>query len=235
MPGQTWHIDLEQPVDTSVRADWYDIDLFDNSAATVSALHARGGRVICYFSAGSSEDWRADFASLPRAALGMPLDGWPGERWLDVRAPAVRQVLAARLDLAAARGCDGVEPDNVDGYANTTGFPLTAADQLDFNAWLAAEAHARGLSVGLKNDLDQIPELVDQFDWALDEECLAYDECDLLAPFIDAGKAVFHVEYVDDPADGPALADTVCPGTEALGFSSLIKEWDLGPWRIACP
>jgi len=47
---------LEVPVDTSARADWYDIDLFDNSASVVSALHALGGRVVCYFSAGSSED-----------------------------------------------------------------------------------------------------------------------------------------------------------------------------------
>jgi hypothetical protein len=63
-------------------------------------------------------------------------------------------ILFARLDLAVAKGCDGVEPDNVDGYANNTNFPLTVQDQLQFNIWLANEAHARGLSIGLKNDLD---------------------------------------------------------------------------------
>ncbi len=71
-------------------------------------------------------------------------------------------------------------------------------------------------------------------DWALNEECVAYDECDTYAPFVDAGKAVFHVEYVDDIADGQALADEVCGRSDLEGFSTLIKEWDLESWRIAC-
>ncbi len=235
VPGTSWQWQLSGTVDTSVDVAMYDIDLFDVPQDVIDALHADGRIVICYFSAGSHEDWRPDAGDFPPGAIGKPLDGWPGERWLDVRDPQVRAVQAARLDLAAAKGCDGVEPDNVDGYANDTGFPLTAADQLDYDAWLAAEAHARGLSVGLKNDLEQIPDLEPMFDWALDEECLAYDECDLLAPFVDAGKAVFHVEYVDAPGQGQAKADAVCPMTAPLGFSTLIKTWDLDAWRIACP
>ncbi|MBV1857681.1 MAG: endo alpha-1,4 polygalactosaminidase, partial [Nannocystaceae bacterium] len=129
---------------------------------------------------------------------------------------------------------DAVEPDNVDGYTNPTGFDLTADDQLDYNRWLATAAHDRGLSVGLKNDVDQVEALVDEFDWALNEECVTYEECETTSPFIEQGKAVFHVEYVDDTADGPALVDTVCPQTSALGFSTLIKEWDLTAWRLAC-
>ena len=68
-------------------------------------------------------------------------------------------MIASRLDIAAARGCDGVEPDNVDGYDNDSGFELTRADQIDFNRFLATEAHQRGLSVGLKNALDLVEEL----------------------------------------------------------------------------
>jgi len=212
----------------------YDVDLFEVSDAELSTLKTDGRIVICYFSAGSYEEWRADAADFPEAALGEPLDGWPGERWLDIRDPGVREVQAARLDLAAARGCDGVEPDNVDGYVNSSGFALTGGDQIDYNLWLATQAHARGLSVGLKNDLDQIAALVLAFDWALNEECAAYEECELLTPFIEDGKAVFNVEYVDEIAEGPGLADAVCDGALGLGFSTLIKEWDLGPWRIAC-
>ena len=33
------------------------------------------------------------------------------------------------------------------------------------------------------------------FDFAVNEECFRYDECDALEPFVTAGKAVFHVEY----------------------------------------
>jgi len=232
-PTTTWQWQLTGDL-VAADVEMFDIDLFDIDAAQIADLRAEGRVVICYFSAGSHEEWRPDADQFPAVAIGDPLDEWPGERWLDVRDPAVRDTLAARLDLAVDKGCDGVEPDNVDGYANQTGFPLTGADQLDFNRWLADQAHARQLSVGLKNDLDQVEDLLPRFDWALNEECMAYDECDRLAPFIDAGKAVFHVEYVDDPADGPALADTVCPAAQGWSFSSLVKHWDLDAWGIAC-
>ena len=39
-------------------------------------------------------------AAFPMAAIGDPLDGWPGESWLDIRDPAVRTILAARMELA---------------------------------------------------------------------------------------------------------------------------------------
>ena len=103
--------------------------------------------------------------------------------------------MQARLDLAVSKGCDGVEPDNVDSYANSNGLGLTAADQLDFNRFVALEAHKRGLSVGLKNDLDQVKTLQPAYDWALNEQCNQYGECSGLSAFVTAGKAVFGVEY----------------------------------------
>lgn len=233
-PGTTWQWQLSGTIDTQVDVAMFDVDLFDTPITTLAALHDAGRIVVCYFSAGSHEDWRPDAAEFPAAALGEPLDGWPGERWLDIRDPQVRVQMQARLDLAVEHGCDAVEPDNVDAWANPSGFSLSAADQLDYNRFLADEAHARGLSIGLKNDLDQIADLVDDFDWALNEECSSYAECDQLAPFLAANKAVFHVEYVDDPSEGPALAEQVCPAVPE-GFSTLVKVWDLDAWRIACP
>lgn len=229
-PGTTWQWQLSGTIDTSVDASMYDIDLVETPQGTIDALHAMGRIVICYFSAGSYEPYRPDSAMFPPGAKGNELDGWPGELWLDTRDTTIRDIMRARLDLAVTKQCDGVEPDNVDGYVNDTGFPLTAATQLDYNKFLAAEAHARGLSIGLKNDLDQIGGLLADFDWALDEECYQYDECDLLSPFITAGKAVFHVEYGD-----ASLAATVCPTTSALGFSTLIKNLDLDAPRTTCP
>ena len=201
---------------------------------TVQALQAGSRVVICYFSAGSLESWRPDAGLVPDEAIGRPLQGWEDERWLDIMHPEVRALMRARLDRALELGCDGVEPDNVDGYDNATGLPLNGTEQLQFNRFLADEAHLRGLSVGLKNDLDQLTDLVDWFDWALNEECVAYDECDRLATFTEeAGKAAFHVEYVDDWADAEALATEICGVGPAL--DSLVKTWDLGPeWR-ACP
>ena len=228
-PGASWQIQLNASPDISVEAKVYDIDLWETSIAKIDTLHRRGRKVICYFSAGSRENWRLDAADFPAATIGRPLDGWPGERWVDIRSPAVRAIMQARLDLAVRKGCDAVDPDNVDGYTTATGFPLTPAQQANYNRFLATQAHARGLAVGLKNDLAQIPALVGVFDFAVNEECFAYNECGRLKPFIDANKPVFQIEY------GPAtLKQEICPAANALRFDSLIKKLDLGVWRVPC-
>jgi hypothetical protein len=241
-PGTSWQWQLSGTIDTSVDVAMYDVDLVVTPDSVLQRLRTDGRRIVCYFSAGSYENGRDDLADVPAAAIGKVLDGWPDERWFDIRHPAVRAVMTARLDRAVARGCDGVEPDNVDGYANDNGFDdapagaLTAADQLDFNRFLADEAHARGLSIGLKNDLDQIPDLVASFDWALNEECFQWDECDTLAPFIAAGKAVFHTEYPPEDSDETLrdVADRICADANRLDMDSLVKNLELDAARIAC-
>jgi hypothetical protein len=228
-PGTTWQWQLTGTIDTSIDVAMYDIDLFTTPQSTIDGLHADGRIVICYLSAGTYEPDRPDSTSFPAAALGNVLPDWPDERWLDTRDATVRMIMKARLDTAVSKHCDGVEPDNVDGYANNPGFPLTASTQLDYDGFLATEAHARGLSVGLKNDLDQVVDLVGQFDWALNEQCEQYTECSTLQPFLDASKAVFHVEY----GDMSILAMT-CANSPP-GFSTLVKDLNLDAFRLACP
>jgi hypothetical protein len=227
-PGTSWQIQFSGSLDTSLDVDMYDIDLFDTEQTVIDALHQDGRIVICYFSAGSFEDWRPDADDFPEAVLGEPLDGWPGEWWLDIsRLDLLGPIMSARMDLAVEKNCDGLDPDNVAGYTNNTGFPLTAEDQLTYNIWLATEAHARNLSIGLKNDIEQIPQLVSYFDWALNEECFQYEECETLLPFVEANKAVFGIEYEGDPAE-------FCPQANAFDFDWLLKDLALGPEHTAC-
>jgi len=229
-PGTTWQWQLTEAIDPSYDVNMYDVDLFNVTGAELASL--AGKVVICYFSAGSWENWRDDADLFPDAALGNTLDGWDDERWLDITDATVRDLMLDRLDLAASLGCDGVEPDNMDGYQNHHGIGLNATEQLEYNRFIADAAHERGLSVGLKNDLDQLEDLVDWFDWALNEECHSFHECDRYAVFTNAGKAVFHVEYVNNWSDAQGLADRVCGNYPA--FSTLIKTWDLGPELLAC-
>ena len=226
-PGTSWQWQLTGSIDTTLDVQMYDVDLFDAPQSVIDSLKTRNVAVICYFSAGSYENWRTDASAFPASVLGSN-NGWVGEKWLDIRAlDELAPVMLARLDLAVSKGCDGVEPDNVDGYANQSGFTLTAQDQLDFNIWLAQAAHDRGLSIGLKNDLDQVVQLEPWFDWALNEQCVQYDECEMLLPFVDAGKAVFGVEYSGN-------AGQVCSTTNALNLDWLIKTLDLGVPRQSC-
>ena len=74
--------------------------------------------MICYFSAGSYEAWRDDASQFPASALGDTLDGWEDERWLDIRDQGVLAIMETRIALASEKGCDAVEPDNVDNYTN---------------------------------------------------------------------------------------------------------------------
>ncbi|HHD62950.1 MAG TPA: endo alpha-1,4 polygalactosaminidase [Desulfobulbaceae bacterium] len=216
-PGTSWQWQLSGTIDTSFNVRMYDIDLFDTPQTVIDTLHNKGRKVICYFSAGSYENWRPDKDKYPNTILGKSLDGWPGEKWVDIRQlDKLGPILESRLDLAVSKQCDGVEPDNIDGYSNNTGFALTATDQLVFNRWLAGQAHSRGLSIGLKNDLDQIPELVNDYDWALNEQCFQYDECDTLLPFVQAGRAVFGVEYKGNTSD-------FCPKANAKNFLITIE------------
>lgn len=227
VPGTNWQWQLQGNLDLSLAVDVYDIDLFDTPAGTIAALQAEGKRVICYFSAGSFEPWRSDAAGFPEAVKGKKMDGWD-ELWLDIRnLEALAPVMRARLELAAQKGCDAVEPDNVDAYANDSGFPLTAADQLAYNRFLAAEAHAYGLAVGLKNDLDQVKVLEPYFDFAVNEECFKYSECELLTPFVEAGKAVFGAEY-------GVSTRKFCPVTNALNLDFIKKRYSLDAYREAC-
>jgi len=218
-PQTTYQWQLTGTIDTSYNVQMYDIDLFDNTAATIATLHSQGRAVICYFSS-QYENWRSDASSFTSAVLGNNLDDWAGEKYVDIRSTVVRNIILERLNLAVSKGCDGVEPDNVDSYEASSGFPLTAADQLDFNRFIATSAHAVGLSVGLKNDLDQSTALEPSFDWALNEQCNEYDECDGLNNFISKGKAVFNTEY-------SGSASSICPKMVAAKFTTLFKTLDL--------
>ncbi|MFP3986640.1 endo alpha-1,4 polygalactosaminidase [Streptomyces sp. E11-3] len=226
-PGTRWQWQLEGRVDTKVDVPVYDIDGFENDAATVRRLHRDGRKVICYINAGAWESFRPDKADFPKAVRGMS-NGWKGERWLDIRQlDVLRPLMAKRFDMCRDKGFDAVEPDLLDGYLNRTGFPLTAEHQLAYNRMIAKLAHERGMSVGLKNDMPQIPQLVGDFDFAVNEECAQFDECATLKPFVDAGKAVFHVEYAEPTSE-------FCAQARALGLSSMRKKLNLGVWRQPC-
>ncbi|MER5894970.1 endo alpha-1,4 polygalactosaminidase [Streptomyces sp. NPDC001876] len=226
-PGVDWQWQLSGRVDTSVDAPVYDIDGFDQDAKTVAELHRKGRKVICYLSTGAWEDFRPDAGKFPASVRGKS-NGWEGEWWLDIRRTDILEpLMEARIAMCAKKGFDAVEPDNMDGYLNTTGFPLTADDQLRYNRLIARLAHRHHLAVGLKNDLPQIPQLVDDFDFAVNEQCAQYDECETLTPFIEAGKAVLHAEYEVPVAD-------FCPASRKLRLSSLLKKYELGVWRRTC-
>ncbi len=235
--GATWQIQLTDPLEGDpLPVRIYDLDGFDNDATTVEALHAEGIGAICYFSAGTWEDWRPDAESYPPEIIGNAWDEWAGEKFVDIRRiDLLAPILEARLDMCVAKGFDAVDPDMIDTYGepeSVTGFPLTEEDQLLFDRWLADAAHARGLAVGQKNVPELTSQLVDSFDFAVTEDCLSDGWCDQDAAYLDAGKPVFAIEYTDRMSESEFAA--AC-AAQTVGFSFVLKHRDLDAWRVGCP
>ncbi len=213
-------INVSDPVQLGLRGidgstlaapDVYDIDGELNSAATVAALHAMGKKVICYMDAGVYETYRSDASKFPAGIWGSADAGWAGSYWLDIRRiNDLAPIMQARFQMCKDKGFDAIEPDEITGWSNNSGFPLTYADQIAYNKALAGWAHAIGMSIGLKGDLEQAHDLVNDFDWTLNEECYQYSECTTISNdgpgadgkdwpglqlFSQAGKAVWVAEY----------------------------------------
>lgn len=231
----SWQWQLKNNINKSYHVDIYDIDLFDSNTTLIESLKNNGKKVICYFSAGSYENWRNDKSSFPTNILGNDMDGWSDEKWLDISNEKLAPIMKKRLDLAVQKGCDGVEPDNMDAYSNNTGFNITSDDQLAYNIFIANEARKRGLSVALKNDLDQIVELEPYFDFAINEQCNEFNECDKLMPFINSNKPVFNVEYHSKYIVNNEINNTLCTNMNNIKFQTLVLPLNLDDnYRYSC-
>jgi hypothetical protein len=219
------------------------------NTAAVSALHSLGDKVIGYIDAGTAETWRPDYpqyqsfnASCGGCLFGKPVSGFRDEFWLNINTnvsgtnPNTGQTqtaqqfildeLAARLAKARSAGVDAVEFDNVDAYQNKTGLAISATTQEQSDAAIANLAHTAGFAAGLKNDLGQASDLQPYFDFAINEQCWQYRECNFPAPGLQAwppaGKAVFNVEY-------KLAASKFCPqaNSSSYNFNSILKNVNL--------
>jgi hypothetical protein len=196
----TWYWQLQGTIKNNVPVAAYDIDGFENTASEVQALHEQGKHVICYIDVGTAEDFRPDYGEFPKSVLGHS-NGWPGEKWLDIRQLSVIEpIMLARLQMCREKGFDAVEPDNIEAFSNNSGFPITAAEQLTYNEWVASAVHSLGMAVLQKNDGEQTPQLDAYFDGALTEQCNQYSECAAFKPYLEAGEPVLNAEYKLKPS-----------------------------------
>jgi len=187
----------------------YDIDGEGATPSDVATIHAKGAIAVCYVDVGTLEKGRSDYAEFPTSVVGPAVQGWPGENWLLVTATnqsAILSLMHARfVSWCQAKGFDAIEPDNLDGWTNIP--QVTEADNLAYDLAIGSLAHMLQLSIGLKNvmtDLEpsQYPTFLATFDWALNEQCYEYQDCDAYTAagsFIPQGKAVWDVEYNVSP------------------------------------
>ena len=156
--------------------------------STVRTLHRQGRKAICYLDVGSWESYRPDAGQFPRSVIGNRYEGFPDERWLDIRRFQLlrRAAASAGSRCAPARASTRSSPTTSPAGKTRPAFRSPRADQLRFNRWIARQVHARGMAVALKNDGGQVEQLVGSFDFAIVEQCFQYEECGLYKPFVEA-------------------------------------------------
>ncbi|MFJ6739547.1 endo alpha-1,4 polygalactosaminidase [Streptomyces sp. NPDC091279] len=159
---------------------------------------------ICYVNAFQTQpeersSWPSDLLLKDANGEQVVDEDW-GEVLLDIRTPAKRQRVAARvnawIDGCADKGFDAVEPDNYDSYTRSDGL-LKASDAVAFIELLSRHAHARGLAIAQKNTVELAGERKKAgLDFAVAEECGAYDECGAYAKAFDDRVVV--IEYTGE-------------------------------------
>ncbi len=231
-PGTTFQIQYDGKLDLSVPASIYDLDMFDTRPATVAKLHAQGRHAVCYVDVGTWENWRPDAKEFPKSVLGKDDGGWAGERWLDVRQTSILEpIMQARFQLCKQKGFDAMDPDNLDGYENRTGFPITYAQQLTYDTWVANEAHAVGLTVDQKGDNDQVKDLVKVFDFAVVEQCYAQGWCKQFSVYTNSNRLVVDVEYHLSQQE---FETKTCPSDAQYSETAILKRLELTAWIVTC-
>jgi endo-alpha-1,4-polygalactosaminidase (GH114 family) len=250
-----WILDTARLPEPPPAVDYFGVEGLDVDGAYV-ANYAAGGTASdggprqpwCYLSAGTAEDWRDDYDAFldrdeaDRAAGNEGLVGdvypeWPDERWLNVRRyPEFFDLIEARLDVCAGKGFVLVELDNMDGFETETGFDLSEDDELAYVRAVQAAAADRGLGVLHKNAGSLAPDLADEFDAMLLEDCTLGDFCEESGPYLDAGKPAFSAEYPERWFEEARAFDLegVCEEAESAGVSTLVKKLDLTEETIVC-
>jgi hypothetical protein len=208
----------------------------DRGASPVSGKYN-----ICYLNAFQTQPEEASFWTgqhpdlLLKDRNGRPVmdPDWPGEMLLDTSTDAKRTAIAAIenqwIDGCASKGFQAIEPDNLDTFTRS-GRRLTQANNVAMATLLATHAHGTGLAIAQKNttELGGTGRSQVGFDFAIAEECQAFNECgEYTGPY---GAKVFEIEYVDedDPSAGPAAFRAACTARGAT-VSVILRDRDVVP------
>jgi hypothetical protein len=222
--GASFDVQYTEPYQLDRKVDILVLDGDEFGPDDVLNLRIAGTKVMCYVSVGTLEDYRRDFAAFPAAVIGKGLPDWPDERYLDIRRHDILlPLMTARFQACKDAGFEGISPDNIDVYANDSGFELTAADALSYIYALADVAHGMGLAIGQKN----VPELSDvlagRLDFAVTESCWKWGFCDQFHGYTSVGKPILDIEYTDESPDFAAA----CLAAREVGISMILKDREL--------
>ncbi|KOX12613.1 endo alpha-1,4 polygalactosaminidase [Nocardiopsis sp. NRRL B-16309] len=218
----------------------------DTVVRDATARPAEGRYSVCYVNGFQTQPqesarWEAEHPHLLlRGDDGEPVadPAWPDELLLDTSTAGAREeiarVVGETVAACAERGFDAVEFDNLDSHTRSGG-RLTADDNLELASALVSGAHARGLAAAQKNAAELAGRARDEagFDFAVAEECAAFDECPAYTGAYGTVLAVEYPDTLDTPFD-QVCADPDTPATTILRDRGLVVPGDPGHVRESC-
>ncbi|KAK8002624.1 hypothetical protein PG989_002343 [Apiospora arundinis] len=269
-PGVKWQIEISDPIRVSRSsavlpndARVWDVDMWDSidggvSDNVITRLRAAQKSVvgdifvICYFNGGGLNPADPDKGKFDAKDILGTIKGWEDENYVDIASSKVIDLMKKRIDAGIAGGCDGFDPDNIDGYLspdrvqrNTSDHrSLTQTDYYNYMKALADHAHAAGKLLGQKNaaELLKLDDGTDRgllkdglVDFAVTESCAVPGSgngnawCNSVKSFVQGGKPVFQIEY---PSQWGNNCSPSALGKDALapycaynttGFSPIMK------------
>lgn len=209
-----------------------------------SAEPAPGVYSVCYVNGfqtqpGEFDAWDAELLLHRDGEVVFDPD-WPDEALLDTSTADGRERIAAQvipwIEGCADAGFDAVEFDNLDTYTRSDD-ALSLDDNLALAVALVDAAHRAGLAAGQKNSAEDAAVLREKagFDFAVTEECAAYEECDAYTAVY--GEAVIDIEYADElpRTFAEMCADDASPASMVLRDRDLLTPADEGYVFQACP
>ena len=200
---------------------------------------------ICYINAfqtqpGELQDWPDEL--ILTGDDGEPVfdPDWPDEALLDTstddKREAIVEMVAPWIQQCAGAGFNAVEFDNLDTYGRSDG-ALTLESNLELAEELVETAHEAGLAAAQKNAAEDAQVLHDEaeFDFAIVEECVEFDECDAYEAVYD--DHVIAIEYSDaaDSSFQDACREGGMPESAVLRDRELSAPGDPGYVFELCP
>lgn len=200
---------------------------------------------ICYINAFQTQpdelgDWPDELVLLSEEGDPVVDPDWPDEALLDTSTDdnreAIEDIVSPWIQECAGAGFNAVEFDNLDSFTRSDG-ALTLENNLELAEELVEIAHEAGLAAAQKNSAENAATLRDEadFDFAIAEECAAFDECDLYTDVY--GQHVIAIEYSDDTGVDftEACSDEGMPASAVLRDRGLTAPGDPDYVFELCP
>lgn len=156
---ENYDSDTIPEIETKAKNAYVLLDTFaDDVSQHISKIKQNGNQVGGYISAGTGENWRADFDVLKPYLTPVSWSEWPGEYFVNETTTGILSIMKARINKMAKAGVDWVEFDNMDWLdkenRNTYHLAATVSEAKAYINALCEYTHLKKMKCMAKNTVN---------------------------------------------------------------------------------